>query len=82
MAKVLISIDAALLAGIDKEAAARGLSRSAYLSLLASRELGTLRGPGRTRPVRSALRQLDALFGTQPRREEATSAIRSSRDER
>ncbi len=82
MTKVLVSIEEGLLARIDREAAARGVSRSAYLVYLAKRELGLLRGPGQAEPVRNALRRLDDLFVSQPRAEEVTLAVRRSRDER
>lgn len=82
MAKVLVSMDDDLLARIDKEARARGLSRSAYLSQLAARELEGRPGPGARPAVRGALARLDVLFGRQPGLEDATAAVRHERDAR
>ncbi|MGH2707138.1 MAG: ribbon-helix-helix protein, CopG family [Actinomycetota bacterium] len=82
MAKILVSVDNGLLARIDKEARARGLSRSAYLSQLAARQLEIGSGPGRRASVRSALARLDRLFGHQARHEDATVAVRRERDSR
>ena len=82
MAKILVSVDDALLARIDKEARSRGLSRSAYLSQLAARELTARSGPGAQPSVRRALEQLDDLFERLPHDEDATVAIRSERDSR
>ncbi|MDP9248762.1 MAG: hypothetical protein M3O95_11845 [Candidatus Dormibacteraeota bacterium] len=66
MAKVVLSIDDSLLVRIDRTARARGLSRSAYLSLLAAQDLGRAVGPGRRASVREALAGLDALFEAAP----------------
>ena len=82
MAKILVSVDDALLARIDKEARSRGLSRSAYLSQLAVRELAARPGPGRQPSVRRALGRIDDLFERLPHGEDATAAIRSERDSR
>src|SRR5919198_308392 len=46
MAKILVSIDDKLLRRIDRVAKASGLSRSAYLSRIAARDVGAERGPG------------------------------------
>ena len=79
--KVLISLDERLLGRIDREAARRGLSRSAFLADLVSRELGAAGGPGATAASRAAIRRLDRLFarngGT-----EAAAAVRAERDAR
>src|SRR6266571_2314723 len=79
--KVLISLDERLLGRIDPEAARRGLSRSALLAEMASRELGAAGGPGATEVSRAAIRRLDRLFagnaGT-----EAAAAARAERDAR
>ena len=82
MAKVLVSIDDRLLARIDRAARASGLTRSAYLSGLAARDVGSAVGPGRERKVRRALRRLDKLFHGRSTREDATAAIRAERDAR
>ncbi|HEX8940664.1 MAG TPA: ribbon-helix-helix protein, CopG family [Candidatus Limnocylindrales bacterium] len=75
MGKVLISIPEQLLAEIDREASARGSSRSAFLQEAARRELGTP-SAGRVRAAlergRQALRGVGAF--------EAADAIRASRD--
>lgn len=82
MAKVLVTLDDRLLARIDREARSRGLTRSAYLALLAAREVGARQGPGRRARVRQALSRIDRLFSTAGAREDATEAIRRSRDAR
>jgi hypothetical protein len=74
MTKVLVSFDDTLLGRIDRAARARGLTRSAYLALLASRELG----PGRAPAVHAALRNLDALFADTPAGD-STAEIREAR---
>jgi len=77
MSKVLISIPDELLAAIDREAAARGGSRSGFLQEAARRELGR---PSRARIQielergRRALRDVGAF--------EATAVIRAARDAR
>lgn len=79
MAKVLISLDERLLRRIDRAAAAKGLSRSAYLAELAERETASEIGPGADPKVRAALRKLDKLFaGTPPG--DSTALIREDRD--
>ena len=82
MAKVLVSMDERLLARLDREAGRKGLSRSAYLSLLAARELDARPGPGRTAEAGQALEQLDELFAARRPREGTTDAIRRERDAR
>jgi AraC-like DNA-binding protein len=82
VAKVLVSIEEGLLARIDRAAEESGLSRSAYLSRLAAREVDSSPGPGRDRKVRQALRRLDRLFRVRMRPEDATAAIRADRDAR
>ena len=81
MAKVLVSLDDALLRRIDRAAQARGLSRSAYLARLAERDLARLSGPGVSPSVRRALARLDELFAGGPA-EDSTAAIRAERDAR
>ena len=81
MAKVLVSLNDALLRRIDRIAKARGLSRSAYLAELAERDAVRVEGPGATRSARRALSRLDALFAAGPS-EDSTSAIRAERDAR
>ena len=79
--KVLVSIEERLLHRIDKAARERGLSRSAYLADLASRDLGLARGPGASRRARGALRRLDRLMARLPH-DDPTAAIRAERDAR
>lgn len=82
VAKILVSIDDRLLARVDKEAKARGLSRSAYLALLATQDLGIEVGPGRSATVRSALRRIDRLCRKHQFGGNVTAAIRGERDSR
>ena len=81
MAKVLVSLNDALLRRVDRIAKARGLSRSAYLSALAERDVARSEGPGSTRTARRALARLDELFAGGPA-EDSTSVIRAERDAR
>lgn len=81
MAKVLVSIDERLLARVDRAAREAGLSRSAYLSGLAEREIGA-ENPWKDRKVKRALAKLDRLFAENPRPVDPTVAIRQMRDER
>lgn len=75
MGKVLISIPEGLLAEIDREASARGASRSAFIQEAARRELGM---PSAAR-VRAALeRGRQALRDVGPF--EAAEEIRAGRD--
>jgi hypothetical protein len=80
--KILVSVDEALLARIDRAARRSGLSRSAYLARLAERELGAAGGPGRDPRARRAMRALEDLFQRRGVTEEATAAIRAERDAR
>lgn len=80
MAKILISLNDGLLARIDKEARARGVSRSKYLSQLVARQLKISSGPGQQASVRGALSRLDRLFMHQAGPEDATVAVRKDRD--
>ncbi|CAN5140402.1 hypothetical protein BH20ACT9_BH20ACT9_23700 [soil metagenome] len=84
MAKVLVSLDDRLLASIDREARARGLSRSAFLSEVASRALGRRPGPGAAAEVHAALDGLVRLVEEAPRAagEDSTDAVRAERDAR
>jgi hypothetical protein len=82
VAKVLVSIEDRLLARVDRAARESGLSRSAYLSRLAAKEVGSAPGPGRDRKVHRALEQLDRLFRSRLEPEEATAAVRADRDAR
>jgi hypothetical protein len=81
MAKVLVSLNDALLRRVDRIAKTRGLSRSAYLAQLAERDAARSEGPGATRTARRAFRRLDRLFTANPS-EESTEAIRAERDAR
>lgn len=82
MSKILVSVDDKLLARIDRAAKAAGLSRSAYLTRLAARDLGADRGPGAGPLARRAITRLERLFDAQPVEEEATAAIRAERNSR
>lgn len=83
MAKVLVSMDEALLARVDEAARDAGLSRSAYLAQLATRDLGEERGPGASPRVHAALRRIDELVRSNPTpAEDSTDAIRAERDAR
>jgi len=82
VAKVLLSIDEALLRRIDRAAKQRGLSRSAYVAELARRDLGTTKGLGATPEARAALQRLDRLFAGRSRPEPSTEAVRAERDAR
>jgi hypothetical protein len=81
MAKVLVSLNDALLRRIDRIARSRGLSRSAYLSQLAERDAARVSGPGASPAARRALARLDELFGGSPAGE-STTALRAERDAR
>jgi metal-responsive CopG/Arc/MetJ family transcriptional regulator len=81
MAKVLVSLNDALLRRVDRIAKARGLSRSAYLSELAERDAARSEGPGARRSARRALSRLDELFASGPA-EDSTILIRAERDAR
>jgi Ribbon-helix-helix protein, copG family len=81
VAKVLVSLNDALLRRVDRIAKARGLSRSAYLAGLAERDAARPEGPGTARAARRALAKLDDLFedGSSG---DSTAAIRAERDAR
>jgi hypothetical protein len=81
MAKVLVSLNDALLRRVDRIAKARGLSRSAYLAQLAERDAARSEGPGVTRTAQRAFSRLDELFAAGPV-EDSTHAIRAERDAR
>jgi len=81
VAKVLVSLDEALLRRIDRVARARGISRSSYLAEIAGRDVARELGPGNAPAARRALSRLDALVGgTAPG--ESTELVRAGRDER
>lgn len=80
MVKILVSMDDKLLVLIDKAARALGLTRSAYLSRLAAREVEASRGPGQAAAARQALRRIDELFATHQHETDVTSAVRQERD--
>jgi len=82
MAKVLVSMDEELLARLDRAARRLGLSRSAYLTRLVTRDLGEDSGPGRDPAVRKALAALDRLFAENPSSGDPTEIIRKMRDSR
>jgi hypothetical protein len=81
MAKILVSVDDKLLARIDKAARSLGLTRSAYLSRLAAREVEAAHGPGRAVVSRRALERIDGLFATNNHETDVTGAIRQERDQ-
>ena len=81
MAKVLVSLNDALLRRIDRIAKSRGLTRSAYLSQLAERDADRSSGPGETARARRALARLDALFERSPAGD-STALVRAERDTR
>lgn len=81
MAKVLVSLNDALLRRVDRIAKSRGLSRSAYLAELAEQDAARAVGPGTTAAARRALARLDKLCAGD-RTEDSTSAIRAERDAR
>lgn len=81
MAKVLISLDEALLSRIDRAAGKRGLSRSGFLAELARRDLGGIKGAGSGAKARAALRSIDRLFAHAPLGD-AAALIRRERDDR
>ena len=80
MAKILVSVDNKLLARIDKAARSLGLTRSAYLSRLAAREVEASHGPGRAAATRHALRRIDELFATNRHETDVTRAVRQERN--
>ena len=80
VAKILVSLDDKLLARVDRAARKAGISRSAYLSRIAARELE--RGPGIDERVSRAIKDLDELFRTHPHDEDSTAAVRAARDSR
>ncbi len=82
MVKVLVTLDDKLLAQVDRAARAAGLSRSAYLAKLASRELGKEIGPGASPQAQQALERIQELFRRNPTPEDPTAAIRAERDAR
>jgi metal-responsive CopG/Arc/MetJ family transcriptional regulator len=82
MAKILVSIEERLLARLDRAARRLGVTRSAYLSRLAEKELGAERGPGRDPKVRQAVADLKRLFAENPTPGDPTKIIRSMRDSR
>lgn len=82
MAKVLISMDEKLLERLDREAAERGLSRSALISELAAKGLGEPLGPGARPEIREALRRADDLFSDLADTGDSTDWIRTERDAR
>jgi len=82
MAKVLVSLEDRLLERLDREAAARGLSRSALLAELAAKGLGEPMGPGARPKVGRALERIRELFDGREPAEDSTATIRAMRDER
>jgi predicted transcriptional regulator len=81
MAKVLVSLADDLLRRIDRLARSRRMSRSAYLSELAERDLARAAGPGAASSARRALSQLDRALARTPV-EDSTAVVRGERDAR
>ena len=75
-------MDEKLLARLDRAARRLGLSRSAYLARLVTRDLGEDVGPGRDPAVRKALASIDGLFAENPSSGDPTEIIRKMRDSR
>jgi Ribbon-helix-helix protein, copG family len=82
VAKVLISLDDRLLRRLDREAAARGVSRSALLAELAIKGLGEPLGPGAQPGVHQAVGRTRELFSTVNDPLDSTRSIRLMRDAR
>ncbi|MHB8618723.1 MAG: ribbon-helix-helix protein, CopG family [Chloroflexota bacterium] len=86
MAKVLVSLDNQLLERLDREAAAREMSRSALIAELTAKELGEPVGPGAAPSVHRADERLRKLFAEAPRTpeflEDSTKTFRDMRDSR
>ena len=80
MAKVLVSLNDALLRRVDRVARFRNLSRSAYLAELAERDVARS-GPGATPAARRALARLDELFARSPAGD-STATVRAERNAR
>jgi hypothetical protein len=81
MAKVLVSLEEALLRRIDRVARTRGLTRSAYLAEIARRDVSRELGPGKAPAARRALARLDDLVGSSAAGE-STDLVRAGRDAR
>ena len=85
--KILVSLDEGLVEQLDREAAARRVSRSALIAELAATGLGLSAGPGARPAVRRAIEALDALPWDEPApalraAEDSTAALRADRDRR
>lgn len=82
MVKVLVSLDDRLLDRLDREARARGISRSALIAELAAKALGEPLGPGARPEARRAMERIRSLFAGREPAEDSTRVIRAMRDER
>ena len=83
MAKVLISIDDALLKRADKAAASRKMTRSGFIAQLVTKELDGEVGPGASAQAQAALDRLDDLFSSNSTPGgDSTRIIREMRDAR
>ena len=82
MSKILVSMDEKLLARVDRAARRLGLTRSAYLTRLAARDLDATQAPGRDPKVREAIAGLKRLFAENPTPGDVTAIIREMRDSR
>ncbi len=77
-------MDGRLLRALDRAARRAGASRSAYLSGLVARGLGSETGPGDDPGVREALKDIDLLVQSDPPPAgfNVTRTIRAMRDSR
>lgn len=82
MVKVLVSLDDRLLERLDREARARGISRSALIAELAAKGLGEPLGPGARPEARAAIERIRSLFTGREPAEDSTRLVRAMRDER
>jgi Ribbon-helix-helix protein, copG family len=80
VAKVLVSIDDRLLERLDREADARGVSRSALIAELAAKGLGEPLGPGADPAVHEAIERARQLFSKYHDPVDSTQIIREMRD--
>ncbi len=78
VAKVLLSIDDALLAEIDRAARDAGLSRSAYVVRVTRQEIARS-SEDRMALTRDAFRRMDRLFSKVPPGD-STAELRAERD--
>jgi hypothetical protein len=83
VAKVLISMEDALLVALDSRAREGGLTRSGYLARLVRGDLAARRGPGADPAVAAAVAKIRQLFREHPGDgEDVAGTVRRMRDER